>query len=145
MPPFSYLSTILHQQLPQLLSEVIEMMDLLCDSFSISLHYASKDLEGGEAEAVKYDFTTPLGIPSHTSPACKSVLLASVAAPRAHDESAKCLVKLAQSKALSPLQLDDGATLAAITRHNRLLAGKNQNTGKGILFVTYSLLVYGQG
>jgi hypothetical protein len=112
------------------------MMDLLCDSFNVSLRYASKELEGEEAEAVKYDFTT-LGIPSHTSLACKSALLASrVTAPRAHDESAECLVKLAQSKALSPLELDEGATLAAITRHNRLLAGKNQNTGKGILFVT---------
>ena len=113
-------------------AEVIEIIDSSCDSFNVSSRYASKQVEGGESGAVEYDFTT-LGIPSHTSAACESALLASVAAPRAHDESSDCLVELALSQALSPLQLE-GSTLA-ITRHNRLLLDENQNTIRAGFFI----------
>jgi hypothetical protein len=116
--------------------EVIEIMDSSCDSFNDSSRYAFRELVEAETADVQ-DFAT-LGIASHTSPACESALLASVAAPRAHDDSAECLVELAHSKALSPLQLE-GATLA-ITRHNRLLllttdGNNNKNTIRAGFFI----------
>jgi hypothetical protein len=110
--------------------EVIDIVDSSCDSFNDSSRYASRQLEAEEADV--QDFAS-LGIASHTSPACESALLASVAAPRAHDKSAECLVGLAHSRALSPLQLE-GATLA-ITRHNRLLTDENKRTIRAGFFI----------
>jgi hypothetical protein len=90
---------------------VIDLVESSCDSFIVE-----RDVGGDSAAAL--DFKS-LGIPSHTSPACESALLASVSAPRASNESCACLMPLARSRALSPLQLE-GVSLA-ITRHNRLL------------------------
>lgn len=73
----------------------------------------------------KIEFSS-LNVPSHTSPACESALLASVTAPQTSDASAECLLDLAKAKALSPLQLE-GCCLA-IDRHNRLL----QDSSSGV-------------
>lgn len=60
----------------------------------------------------------PDSVPSHASHACESALLSSVQAPKVSDEAATTLLDLAESRALSPLQLE-GVCLA-ISRHNRL-------------------------
>lgn len=57
-------------------------------------------------------------IKSHTSPACESGLLASVAAPKPGDESLKVIQQLANDGLISPLQVE-GCSLA-IQRHCRL-------------------------
>jgi hypothetical protein len=59
--------------------------------------------------------------PSHTSLACESALLASVRAPLVPPSTAACLLDLATSKALSPLQLE--SVLLAIQRHRRIFSG----------------------
>lgn len=62
-----------------------------------------------------------LKCPSHTSLACESALLASVRAPLVDPSTATCLLDLARTKALSPLQLE--SIFLAIQRHNRIFSG----------------------
>ena len=65
-------------------------------------------------------------IPSHSSPACESGLLASVSAPQPKQDSLTIIRQLAQQEKLSPLQVE-GAGLA-IQRHCRIF---NKTCGNG--------------
>ena len=80
----------------------------------------------------------PLTCPSHTSLASESALLASVRAPLVDPKAAECLLELAKSKALSPLQFE--GVLLAIQRHHRIFSqttragffiGDGAGVGKG--------------
>jgi hypothetical protein len=113
-------SPLVQQQDDTCSNVVIDLVESSCDSFAV-------EKEDGESAAA-LEFKS-LGIPSHTSPACESALLASVSAPRASNESCACLLPLARSRALSPLQLE-GVSLA-ITRHNRLLYYHNPSEPAG--------------
>ena len=72
----------------------------------------------------KENYAVPkLFVPSHTSSAVESNLLASVAAPQIHPDTAACLWPLLESGALSPLQAE--GVLLGIQRHRRIFASPN--------------------
>ena len=84
-----------------------------------------------------------LAVPSHTSSACESALLSSVAAPIVPDETAECLLPLLSSQSsksertvpppLSPLQLE--GVLLSIQRHRRVHFQGNPNANAtGVAF-----------
>ena len=62
--------------------------------------------------------STALTVPSHTSSACESALLSSVAAPMCHPDTAACITTLCEQRKLSPLQAE--GVMLAIQRHQRV-------------------------
>eukprot|EP00980_Cylindrotheca_fusiformis_P021383 scaffold8259_cov143-Cylindrotheca_fusiformis.AAC.1 len=97
-----------------------EIIDLIDDQNGAAVR--DLDLSTIAGQNSRSDDNVPeLECPSHTSLACESALLASVRAPMVAASTAACLLDLAKTKALSPLQLE--SVLLAIQRHRRIFSG----------------------
>lgn len=104
--------------------EVIEILDESSRDESVAAITERGVAKDGSSTTPTLTFSD-LGLPSHSSPACESALLASISPPKPSSES----VEMIADAALSPLQFE--GVCCAIQRHQRilLLQGKWKRAG----------------